>query len=391
MLTERNHCTPPVAPAELAPAATRRERMRAAFAGIAQAVPPVSIRMDLWHRDAVSRGALPEELAGLSEDQIEDRLGFCRSARYRTRPYLAFPEGWVEQRDAGGERRIRYRLPGAVLEKVVITTDDQARAGMRGAIVKYPVGNAADCRALLDALEKATVAADFGGFAAFDREVGEAGLPLLILGSCPAHTLMLEWLGYEQFFYAMADYPELLAEVNGALARLFRRDLWAPALRTGAELILHGNHFADATTPPRLFRRYFLPYFQAFNAAAHAAGKKVLWHADAGMGALLDLVIEAGFDGADCLATAPLVPQTLEDYDRAWSGRIVCWGGLPSIVFDPEFPEAEFREHLRRLFAFTSGRSGFIVGASDNVMPGALWERIRAVGEMVGGGEEKGQ
>lgn len=372
--------------AGLAPEATRRERMRAAFAGIAQAVPPVSIRMDLWHRDAVSRGALPDELAGLSEEQIEDRLGFCRSARYRTRPRLVFPAGWVEQADAGGERRTRYRLPGAVLEKVMITTDDQARAGMRGAIVKYPVGNAAECRALLEALEAATVAADFDGFAAFERNVGNAGLPLLILGSCPAHTLMLEWLGYERFFYAMADYPELLAELTGALERLFRRDLWPRALQTGAELILHGNHFADATTPPPLFRQHFLPYFQAFNAAAHAAGKKVLWHADAGMGALLELVLEAGFDGADCLATAPLVPQTLEDYDRAWQGRIVCWGGLPSILFDPDFPESEFHEQLYHLFVFTGGKRGFIIGASDNVMPGALWARIRAVAEMAAGG-----
>lgn len=363
---------------------TRRSRMQAAFAGIVQSVPPVSIRMDLWHRDAVSRGLLPDEVTGCSVEQIEDRLGFCRSARYRTRPRLVFPEGWVDETDVGGERRTRYHLPGAVLEQIEITTADQARAGMRGTIVKYPVADAAGCRALLDALAQATIAADVDGFAAFDRDVGDAGLPLLILGSCPAHTLMLEWCGYEHFFYAMADCPDLLTHLIDTLALLFRRDLWAPALHTDAELILHGNHFADATTPPPLFRRYFLPYFQAFNAKAHATGKRVLWHADAGMGTLLDLVVDAGFDGADCLATAPLVPQTLEDYDRAWRGRLVCWGGLPSILFDPEFPETEFHDYLRRILALTREKRGFILGASDNVMPGARWDRLRAVGDMVG-------
>jgi hypothetical protein len=195
---------------------------------------------------------------------------------------------------------------------------------------------------------------------------------------------MLEWFGYERFYYAMADYPDTLQALVRGLDDLFRRALWDAVLASPAELVLHGNHFADATTPPPLFRRFFLPYFQAFNARAHAAGKRVLWHADAAMGSLLDLVLEAGFDGADCLATAPLVPQTLADYDRAWGGRIVSWGGLPGTIFNPEFPAPRFAEHLRRLAEFSRNRRGFIIGASDNVMPGALWERIVAVSETFG-------
>jgi len=159
-----------------------------------------------------------------------------------------------------------------------------------GAIVKYPLADGADCHALLRALKNARIVADFDGFAAFDRNVGDSGLPLLIIGSCPVHTLMLEWFGYERFFYAMAD----------------------------------------------------------------------------------------------CLVTAPLVPQTMEDCDQAWRRHIVCWGGLPSILFDPGVSETQFHEHLRNLFAFTYGKSSFIIGASDNVMPGACWDHICAIGEIVG-------
>ena len=362
---------------------TRRELMQAVFSGAALPVPPVCIRIDLWYQDAVSRGALPEEWSGDTVAGIEDRLGFCRSARWRARPRLVFPGNTVKEADQGDQHITRYDFPGAALEKVEQRTVEQARAGMRGTIVRYPVSDEASCRALLKALENARLEADLKGFADFDRETGDAGLPLLILGSCPAHALMLDWFGYQNFFYALADYPEKLSELISALETIYRRDLWEKALRTPAELIMHGNHFADTTTPPPLFRRFFLPYFQQFNARVHEAGKKVLWHADAEMGTLMELVLEAGFNGADCLATAPLVKQTMADYDQVWRGRIVSWGGLPGTLFNPEVPESEFLEHVRSVQEFTRDRPGCIIGASDNVMPGACWKRIKILSDQL--------
>ncbi len=360
---------------------TRRQRMQAVFSGATLPVPPVSIRINLWYQDAVSRGTLPKDWSGDTVADIEDRLGFCRSARWRARPRLVFPGNTVKESDQGDQHITRYDFPGAALKKVEQKTVEQARAGMRGTTVRYPVNDKASCSALLKAMENAWLEADLAGLADFDREVGDAGLPLLILGSCPAHALMLDWFGYQNFFYALADYPEILIELIAAFETIYRRDLWEPALRTPAELIMHGNHLADATTPPPLFRRFFLPYFQHFNARVHEAGKKALWHADAQMGTLLELVLEAGFDGADCLATAPLVKQTMADYDQVWQNRIVKWGGLPGTLFNPEIPETEFLKHVEALQSFTRDRSGFIIGASDNVMPGACWKRIKMLSD----------
>jgi hypothetical protein len=105
----------------------------------------------------------------------------------------------------------------------------------------------------------------------------------------------------------------------------------------------------------------------------------VVWHADAGMRTLLHDVIDAGFDGADCLATAPLVKQTLEECHRAWAGRIVCWGGLPSTVCSPEYPQADFIEYIHKLRDYVLGKPGFIIGVSDNMMPGVAWERVQTI------------
>lgn len=357
----------------------RRSLIRHVFQGHTLDTPPVSMRLDIWHTHALSAGLIPPVLEGMSVEEVEDYLGFCRSARYRTRLHLTFPSHRVTDETIGDHRITRWRLPGATLERVFRHTPEEVLAGMGGQVVKYPVSSEVECRALVEALGDALVAADFGGFDDFNRLVGDAGLPMLILGPCPADYVMLKLMGYESFFYATADCPGTLDLLVKKLEDRFRADIWPRALASNAELILHGTHFSDATTPPPLFRKYILPYFREFNAAAHACGRRVLWHADAGMGLLLQDVMEAGFDGADCLATSPLVPQAFEDYYDAWQGRIVCWGGLPGIIFNPEYPEAQFRDYLSRLRDFTLGRPGIIVGASDNVMPGAIWDRILAV------------
>jgi hypothetical protein len=56
------------------------------------------MRMDLWHRWAAAEGALPAGLEGASAEEVEDRLGFGRSARYRARVRFRFPEGWEQFR-----------------------------------------------------------------------------------------------------------------------------------------------------------------------------------------------------------------------------------------------------------------------------------------------------
>lgn len=74
--------------------------------------------------------------------------------------------------------------------------------------------------------------------------------------------------------------------------------------------------------------------------------------------------------------------HSLEEHLAAWQGRMVCWGGLPGLLLDPSCPLKTFSAHVDRLRAVATGRRDVIVGVSDNVMPGAQWERLRHVSEV---------
>lgn len=361
---------------------TNRERIRAVFAGHPSAVPPVSMRLDLWHAHARLAGELPADLRDSSPEHVEDHLGFCRAARCRAIPRLELgPDACTAER-RGPELIETLRLGRHTLRRITYHDPDQARIGMSGHITEYPLKSETDCRGLLHALETARLVFDENRFDELSQRTGDRGLPVHILGPGPIHLLMLRWAGYENFYYLHADFPELVDRLAEAFEQLFRRDVWPYACSTPAELVLHGVHFSESLTPLPIFRKRFLPYFSDFNRLMHEHGRRVLWHSDTDLGTLAPLMLEAGFDGADCLATAPLVRETMQDYLDCWQGRIVCWGGLPSIIFDASYPMDACRRCIGELADATADRAGVIIGASDNVMPGAQWEKLRYVSDV---------
>ena len=72
--------------------------------------------------------------------------------------------------------------------------------------------------------------------------------------------------------------------------------------------------------------------------------------------------------------------ETLDDYFDIWKGKVVCWGGLPSTIFSPEYPMVDYKRYMDEVIRKTRNRNDFIFGASDNVMPGSQWEKLRALG-----------
>ena len=355
---------------------TRREHMDAIFSGKTVDRPPVCVRLDLWYTDAKERGALPPDMESKSLLEIEDELKFCRAARHRSGMLLTF-RGCEPRTTVQGEHTlVEYPFPEKTLIRDTHRPEDQKRQGIQGQIVRYPLQEKRDYEIMLSHMDEAEVICDLAGFNALDRETGDAGLPLFIAHGCPAHIIMLSFTGYENFYYHRADFPELVDELISSLESFYRNKVWPLVAGSGARIVMHGNHFSSQMTPPPVFERYFLPYFRDFSKLMHDNGIKHLWHADAEMSRLLDHVLNAGFDGADCLATSPLTPQTIEDFFDAWGGRIVCWGGLPSVIFVPSYPMDDYKRHVDRLVETTAGRGDFIFGASDNVMPGAEWDRL---------------
>jgi len=362
---------------------TARESMTGIFEGRAPERPVVCVRMQFWHRAAISDGSLPDEVRDKTLDEIATHLGFAKAGRFGRYLNVEFAGAKESRVKEGDAVTTSLALPGRTLTTVAMRTPEMEAAGMRDHVTKYPIETEEDYEALIAAYETAALQTDDERFAAFDKEVGPDGLPMLICGCCPAHEVAINRLGYERFYLERADRPELVDRLIEAMNAFWRENVWPAIAASPARLVLHGSHFSGTMTPPPIFRKYFVPYFRDFNRRMHAAGKWVAFHSDADLGALIPDVLALGYDCADCLATTPLVKESLEDYTSAWQGRIVAWGGLPSVIFDPTYPTEKYKDYVKKVVEFARGRSDVIIGASDNVMPGAPWERLAFLSDAV--------
>jgi hypothetical protein len=78
-----------------------------------------------------------------------------------------------------------------------------------------------------------------------------------------------------------------------------------------------------------------------------------------------------------------MVEVTLEEARAAWGADVIIFGGVPSIILEPGFPEAEFEAYMQTLFRVIAPGDAFILGVADNVMPTSLIERVERISELV--------
>ncbi len=340
-------------------------------------------RLDLWHRARVRLGDLPAECRDRSLEQIQIDLGMGLSAR-QGRPFrMRFRSPVEYRRQREGLSLLEWwDTPRGTLHRRSVWTADEAELEMVPRIDRWPITSREDYFRYEEIVRHLEFEPTLEESRAHDARIGSHGLPLGMIGANPMHDLMLSWVGYEQLYLDLADMPDVVSSAAEAGNRAYER-MWPIVAESPFEMVMHGVNFDSATTPPGLFREHFLPYLRRFNRMMHAAGKKTVFHGDGDQSHLLDLLVEAEDDVADCLAVSPLGKLTLDRAMAVWRGRITVWGGMPSPLLEARVSDAEFDAHLSRL-AQAADAGGFILGISDQAMPASLWSRLRAMGRFGG-------
>lgn len=360
-----------------------RERILAVLAGQVPDRMPAIFRLSRWYKPRVAAGTLPDEVAGRTLAEIEDHLGLARSARYAKVYHVVFrpPVECIVSRD--GDRVItEYRTPRGTLRRVARFGPGDEVAGLDPAFVEFPIKTWDDYAACAEVLRHMEFVPAYDEYRRYDARIGRAGLPMVVIGAIPFHYLLQEWTGYEKGYLDLFDREDLILETVDAGNQAYRR-MWDVVAHSPARLVMHGVNFDSKTTPPPMFRKYWMPYLEPFIALMHQAGKYVACHADGNMSKLLDETLQAGFDVADCFASAPLVPCTVAQARAAWKDRITIWGGLPSSYLEPGCPLDDLRTYLDGLLAQVAPGDRFMLGISDMALPTTSWEHLKVVGRWM--------
>lgn len=155
---------------------------------------------------------------------------------------------------------------------------------------------------------------------------------------------------------------------NMALETLKQTDSWEAGLWIDDDMASTYNTMFS----PVMFERYFLPRYEKLIRTCRKAGcKHFFFHSDGNIAPVLDMLLDAGFEGFN-----PLEPRSGLDLYRLrekYGNKIVFFGGVCNTQILPRGDKKEIKEHIMPLIEL--GRNGgLIIGTAsfgDDITPEA--------------------
>ncbi len=354
---------------------TTRERYEAILSGREPDRIPWLPRLELWHRGHTARETLPEEFQGCSLREVERKLRLgtpARGARVFTQAYKNLD---IRRRTEEPREMTEFITPHGKLRQVFSGSSLTHHLGYDRIWTEFPVKTADDLAAMEYVISHIEYEPCFDGYEEYENEVGGDGFPMVVAGLDPFHHVLLELTGYETGYVLMHTERQRFDHLVQVLTE--KMDEHDSLIRESpGKLFCIGQHFDAQMTPPPVFAKYMLPYYQRLSESLHSSGKKLAFHADADCTGLLELTKEAGFDMAECFTCAPMVQCTLEAARSIWGEKVIIFGGIPSTIITESVSEKTFHSYVDDLFKIIAPGKAIILGIGDNVMPETIWDRF---------------
>ena len=361
-----------------------RDRALAAMRGQPVDHIPFIARMDLWYSYHRNQGTLPYPYRNASLWDLQRDLGigiFGFGAWSESFYRLEHPDVDVSTRVRGDLTVTAYDTPYGTL-----TCRDDMAEELRGAAgtaarTEYPFKGLGDYDALRFLIEHTVVVENYEAYGRFVDAIGSDGLALPYSGHLPAHQLMINYMGYEAFYYELHDRPALVEGIVNALTEQQRQVL---SLAAGApvQAVEVGANYDEQMTPPPVFERFFAPFYREAKDVLSAAGKALVVHGDGEMRELLSSLMECGIQVVEALTPKPMTSIDVRETRRLWRDRVTMWGGLAAVILTSVFSDDEFEAFLEDLFDAVAPGDRFILGFGDNVPTDASFARIKRIAEF---------
>ena len=367
---------------------TERERQIAILEGRSPDRIPWIPRMEIWYTAHRLAGTLPPEYQELRLSDIQKDLGIGASAR-TGRVYTKRLRGVdVVTRLDGMFSTTEYRTPVGMVSETFQRTVDLDKAGIQGLMMKKLIKRPEDYETVMYICENTEYYPAYEEFEAYDRDIGDRGLPMVAIEDVPFHDWLGNLTGYDKGYYDLMDFPDKVERLLETMTQVYKERLWPVVGNSSARLILHGAHFATQTTPASFYDQYMTSYIREFTDYMHEHGKSVTQHADNDTSGIMDQLLASGYDMQECFVTAPMGEATIEMAREKWGDKMIIFGGVPSVMLEEDVSDADFEQYMENLFKAIAPGDAFFLGVSDNVMPSSMLSRIRRITEMV---EEMGK
>jgi len=358
---------------------TPRQRILALLNGDKPDQVPWFGDLDYWINGLKSQGRMPEKYQGsegIFQLHRDLGVGFYLQGYF---PYQPVYEGVQVEHEVNGDLRANWvKTPvGEVREIERYLPESYCWAYQERYVKSWR-----DLRVIRYWYEHTHYQPDYRQAEVQYELLGENGLVLCYLPKSPLMELVALLAGITAVTYALADAPD---EFNETIAVLERAadEAAAVALASPAECLMIPENLSSEVVGKKLFNQYMLGFEERWNRKIKAAGKYSFVHMDGTLRGLLKEVASTGFTVLEALTPAPVGDLTLTEIGSLVPEDVIVWGGLPGIYFSDLVSDEAFDDFVIQVLEVMRSRPRFVLGVADQVPPGARWERIRRVSQLV--------
>jgi hypothetical protein len=250
------------------------------------------------------------------------------------------------------------------------------------AFEEYPVKTPDDLSLLRSLIERYHFTETYNEYLTIASQWGEWGVPIAPLPRSPLSSLIVDWLGLENFVFANADYPKEIQKTLDCIDRA--NDAAFEIVTSSPAEIFHFCDNLSASNYASYFDDYCSEYYTRRFAQLHEHGKKAAVHIDGSLRGLLRRIAKTGADCVEAFTPKPVGDMEIKElWGEAGRKDLVLWGGLPGIMFTPHFRKEELCLQVEKLITEVKPYGPFIFGSADQIPPDADLEYVRYVSELL--------
>jgi len=173
-------------------------------------------------------------------------------------------------------------------------------------------------------------------------------------------------MGFENFCRFVYQKPDFVKKVVAFQTDLYLRHLNA-MMESGIEVVMGGDDFGHKTgllVRPELIEKLFGDSYRRFSEYVHRQNKKLLWHSCGKIYALLNKLVEWGFDGLVTLE--PTADMELGEVREQVGHKLVLVGNLDVSYLLVRGTKEEVEDAVRKAIKDAARGGGYILAQSHS-------------------------
>jgi len=233
-----------------------------------------------------------------------------------------------EWNDAAEPREAEYEADGKRYKHHVLRTPvgEIHSSTMDGWCQEYWLKTADDYRVMTWIVERTRIESNYHHFIEREHAMAPHGIPLSFVGRSPIQTILVDYVGLENFGVHLFDLEQELMELYEALLKNFRRRIEIAANGPGRFVSVLENFTAE-TMGPRRFAQFHLPVYEELFGLLHDAGKIVGTHYDGRLASCAELIGRSPIDLIESLTPPPEGDLTLAEARSVWPDKLF-WSNI---------------------------------------------------------------